>query len=452
MISRNDGKMAQRFLFLFLAICLAAICSCATVPIAGGDKDLQAKTFQVKPDRANIYIYRSEIFGAAIRMGVEIDGIWLGDTGPRTYFLLDVKPGRHTIVSKAENTSQIEILAEAGKNYYVWQEVKMGVMIARSRLQSMDEAAGRSGIQECSLIELDSSFLSQYAAKERIETSPTMPMRQKDYPGSDQRMVKSDIDELPKWHSKTNPEAYAIVIGIEKYRQRLPQVDFAVSDARLMTAYLTKVMGYPEENVVTLINEHAAKSDFAKYFERWLGNNVSRDGIVFVYYSGHGAPNPKTGDAYLVPYDSDPTFLVETGYPLQKLYEALSRLPVRDVVVVLDSCFSGGGGRSIIAKGARPLVVTMDVASIAKNTVVLSASSGDQISSTYEEKGHGLFTYFMLKGIKNRAATLSAGGIDIGELFAYIKPQVERTARKTYNNEQSPKLIAPPGQKIYLGR
>jgi len=72
---------------------------------------------------------------------------------------------------------------------------------------------------------------------------------------------------------------------------------------------------------------------------------------------------------------------------------------------------------------------------------VLSASSGDQTSSTYDEKGHGLFTYFMLKGIKNEDVVRPDGSIKMDELFGYLKPQVERIARKQYNNEQSPQLI-----------
>jgi len=265
--------------------------------------------------------------------------------------------------------------------------------------------------------------------------------------------AKSDVDMPPQTKVIPKKNFYAVVIGIEEYRQKLPKADYAVHDAKVVTEYLTRTLGYPEENVVTMTNEHAAMGDFVKYFEKWLSNNVEKDSSVFIYYSGHGAPNPKTGDAYLVPYDGDPSFIEQTGYPLRRLYSALEKLPAREIVLAMDACFSGAGGKSVLAKGARPLV--MNIEQNLKPTInlaVLSASSGDQISSTYEEKGHGLFTYFMLKGIKNRAATLSAGGIDIGELFAYIKPQVERTARKTYNNEQSPQLIAPPGKKIYLGR
>ncbi len=255
--------------------------------------------------------------------------------------------------------------------------------------------------------------------------------------------ILSDVDEIPSVRALAKRNVHAIVIGIEQYRQKLPKADYAVADAQTMTEYLTKVMGYPEENVVTLINDHAAKSDFEKYIEKWLSNNVEKDGSVFIYYSGHGAPNPKTGDAYLVPYDGDPSFIDETGYSLKRLYESLGKLQAKEIIVALDSCFSGAGGRSVIAKGARPLVMTMENLAIPSKVAVLSASSGDQISSTYEEKGHGLFTYFMLKGIKD-------GIIEIGELFDYIKPQVERTARKVYNNEQSPQLNAPEKKKVFL--
>lgn len=254
----------------------------------------------------------------------------------------------------------------------------------------------------------------------------------------------SDVDEISSVKAKPNKNAYAIVIGIENYRQKLPKADFAINDAKIMVEYLTKVMGYPEENVVTLLNDHATNVDLVKYFEKWLPNNVEPRSTVFIYYSGHGAPDPKSGSAYLVPYDGDPSFIDETGYSLKRMYNALGKLPAKEIIVALDSCFSGAGGRSVIAKGSRPLVMNFqNNVVLPKNMTVLSASSGDQISSTYDEKGHGLFTYFMLKGIKNEDVTRPDGSLKIGDLYSYIKPQVERIARKQYNNEQTPQLIEP---------
>jgi uncharacterized caspase-like protein len=176
-----------------------------------------------------------------------------------------------------------------------------------------------------------------------------------------------------------------------------------------------------------------------------LQNRVEKDGTVFVYYSGHGAPNPKSGEAFLVPYDGDPTFLDATAYPLKRLYESLGKLPAKEIVVVLDACFSGAGGRSVIAKGMRPVGLSVENPVLASgNTLVLAASAGDQISSTYEQKGHGLLTYFFLKGLQGEADQNKDDAIELKELYSYLKPQVERVARREFNNEQTPQLLGNP--------
>jgi hypothetical protein len=256
--------------------------------------------------------------------------------------------------------------------------------------------------------------------------------------------VKSDVDDVPKLAVAPRKNDYAIVIGIERYRQKLPHADFAAHDAQTMTEYLSK-LGYPDENVVTLINDHAAKSDLEKYLEKWLPTNASSGSSVFIYYSGHGAPNVASGDAYLVPYDGDPSFIDETGYSLKRMYAALEKLPAKRVIVALDSCFSGAGGRSVLAKGARPLVTKISTDSIPKGVTVLAASSAEQISNTYDQKGHGLFTYFLLKGIKTKDVVRPDGSLDIPSLFAYVKPQVQSLARKTSNDEQTPQLLGAEG-------
>ena len=244
---------------------------------------------------------------------------------------------------------------------------------------------------------------------------------------------------------KAKPNAYAVVIGIESYREKLPKADFADHDAKLMGDYLIKVMGYPEQNVVVRLNERASRTDLVKYFEEWLRNNVEAGGSVFVYYSGHGAPNPKNGDSYLVPYDGDPTFVDATGYPLKRLYEQVGKLPAKEVVVMLDSCFSGSGGRSVIAKGMRPMLLKVENPVLAGGkTVVLSASQGDQFSSTYEQKGHGLLTYYFLKGLQGEADKNKDGSVELAELYDYVKPQVERKARRDFQNEQTPQLLGNP--------
>jgi len=242
--------------------------------------------------------------------------------------------------------------------------------------------------------------------------------------------VRSDVDDLPAARASL-PKRHAVVIGVERYRENLPKADFAAGDAKLAAEYFKRVLGVPEQNLALLVDERATKGDFEKYFERWLPNRVEAGDEVFVYFSGHGSPNPAKGDAYLVPYDGDPTYIDQTGYALDRLYAQLAKLPAKSVTVAMDSCFSGAGGRSVLAKGARPLVTVSTVEALPARITVLSASAGDQISNSFQEKGHGLFTYFLLKGLKER-------GPDMKGVFEYLKPEVARTARRELNSDQDP--------------
>lgn len=257
-------------------------------------------------------------------------------------------------------------------------------------------------------------------------------------------LIEKELEDLADVKPVINKNQYAVVIGIEKYRD-IRGVEYAAADANIVKLYLNKLMGFSEENIVLLTNERATKSDIEKYLDRWLKNRVNEKSTVFIYYAGHGAPNPKTGNAYIVPFDGDPNYLESTAYSLKKFYTSLGELSAKQIIVALDSCFSGAGGRSVIAKGARPLVMAVDTpADIKKNTIVFTAASGDQISTFYESGGHGLFTYYFLKGIRGDADAEKKGVITIEDLYQYIRPNVEREAR-LQNNEQTPQLIATEG-------
>ncbi|PIV91440.1 MAG: hypothetical protein COW45_05560 [Gallionellales bacterium CG17_big_fil_post_rev_8_21_14_2_50_54_146] len=124
---------------------------CASVKMADPAQDAQTKQFAAKSDVAGVYVYRNEAMGGAVKMDVGLDGKPVGQTAAKTYLYTEVKPGSHTLTSKAENTSELTFNAVAGKLYYVWQEVKMGVMSARSKLQLVDEATGQKGVNESKL-------------------------------------------------------------------------------------------------------------------------------------------------------------------------------------------------------------------------------------------------------------------------------------------------------------
>ncbi|MDD2720600.1 MAG: DUF2846 domain-containing protein [Gallionella sp.] len=135
-----------------LLILAATLTGCAQVPMAPANLDQQAKGFPQPADKGSLYIYRNESMGGAISMPVSINGRVVGKSGPMTYFWFNLKPGKYALESIAENTSTLSLNVEPGKRYFVWQEVKMGVWMARSLLQEMSEEAGKKGVKECKML------------------------------------------------------------------------------------------------------------------------------------------------------------------------------------------------------------------------------------------------------------------------------------------------------------
>lgn len=155
---------------LLLAVTLVG---CASVPMASLDQDNRAKEFSPPQNKAALYIYRNENFGAAVPMAVSVNGKALGQTVAKTYFRLNVMPGNYKIESFTENVASLPVTAEPGKNYFVWQEVKMGMWSARSQLQQVGEDVGRAGVMESKLIA--SSILDDDLVKPEGSTALTPP-------------------------------------------------------------------------------------------------------------------------------------------------------------------------------------------------------------------------------------------------------------------------------------
>ncbi len=276
------------------------------------------------------------------------------------------------------------------------------------------------------------------------EVLRNMAQQKTDTPKPAAPAVSSDVD-VPKYRVPENPDNFAIVMGVEKY-SGLPDAQFAERDALAVRDHLI-ALGYPPRNVVLLTGQKASRSGLVKNLEAWLLRNVNEKSTVFFYYSGHGAPDPKTELAYLVPVDGDPQYLEETAYPVKRLYEKLNALKARNVLVALDSCFSGAGGRSVLAKGTRPLVHKVDIGIEGLGKVVsLSASAAVETSGTFDEHGHGLFTYYLLKGL-NGAAAGSDGHVSVKGLYDYLSPKVRDEAQRQ-NRDQAPQLL-PAGANAH---
>jgi uncharacterized caspase-like protein len=239
------------------------------------------------------------------------------------------------------------------------------------------------------------------------------------------------------------PHDWGLIIGIEDYAH-LPKVDFARKDALVVKEYFIKVLGVPEQNIISLIDSNASKARISGYLKKYIPANVSKETTLYVYFAGHGAPDMKKGHPYLMPYDGDTLFIEETGYRLNTFYKEINDLDVNQTYIFLDSCFSGVAARAaeMLTKGARPaLLMVEDVGLATQEVIALSAASNNQASNPYPKEQHGLFTYYLLKAISGQADENEDRFVTIKEIYNYVTKHVTRTARRM-GREQTP-VISP---------
>ncbi|UPT76040.1 MAG: caspase family protein [Elusimicrobiota bacterium] len=236
---------------------------------------------------------------------------------------------------------------------------------------------------------------------------------------------------LPRFAAAPHEDDLAVIVGVESYSDIGTKAPYAERDAEAVKSFI-RALGVPERNIILLTGPKAVRSALTKNIEGWLPRMAKPNSRVFFYFSGHGAPDVKTGQAYLVPWDGDPNFLESTAYPVAQLYKKLGQLPAKQVLVAMDSCFSGAGGRSVLASGARPLVAKMEHSVAPAKVTVLAASGASEISGSLDDKRHGTFTYFLLEG-------LNAGKTTPKALADYVTPRVQDEARRL-NRDQTPQL------------
>ena len=168
------------------------------------------------------------------------------------------------------------------------------------------------------------------------------------------RPLRIDIEtDIPMGREK-KPDAVAVVFGISAYKNPdVPRVDFAVRDAEVVRKYLEKSLGYDPVNILFATDEDATLGRFKTLIEGRLRNYVKPgESDVFFYYSGHGAPDPETREGYFIPYECDPNYARNGGYPVSQLYTILEGLGARSTTVVIDACFTGMTveGKSLISR------------------------------------------------------------------------------------------------------
>lgn len=247
----------------------------------------------------------------------------------------------------------------------------------------------------------------------------------------------SDIDtDIPITNS-ISENTFAVIIANENYDSE-SQVDFAINDGRLFKEYCRKTLGLPDLNIH--YSENATKNNIIKEID-WLSKVAEAfgsDAKLIIYYAGHGIPDEKTNSAYLLPVDGIGAN-VKTGYSIDALYDQLSSLPANTITIFMDACFSGTKRGEGMLANARGVAIKAKPSVVKGKLIVFTAAQGDETAYPYIEKGHGLFTYFLLKKIQE-----TKGNCSLLELSDYIKTQVSRRSIIVNRKSQTPTVKASP--------
>jgi hypothetical protein len=236
---------------------------------------------------------------------------------------------------------------------------------------------------------------------------------------------------------RPNPDAVAIIIGLEKY-ENTNAAKFADRDAQVFSDYARRALGVKPENIKLLVNEEATRTSIQKALKLWLPTVVSkRNSDVYFFFAGHGLASANGVERYLLPFDAETALLDDSALVLEDIIGTVSQSWPRSAAFFLDTCYSGGTrtGQTLVA-GARGIRIVAKASNLPRNFAVISAAGSDQVSTVLPEANHGLFSYFLMKGMESGSGLNAGSRVTTQELFQYVVDNVPKQAIRLGTDQQ----------------
>jgi hypothetical protein len=243
---------------------------------------------------------------------------------------------------------------------------------------------------------------------------------------------------------------WAVIIGVGGYESSaVPRLRYSVADADAV--YQTLVSsGFKKENILLLTDKTERKPTLRNI--KWalgtfLARSAHKDDLVMIYFAGHGASEvdqrgiERDGlSKYLVPLDADPDDLYSTALPMDEMQNVLGRIEAERVTVFLDACYSGAAGGRTFASTKKTRTVNVDDIFLdrltrAKGRAIVTASRPAELSIELAELGHGIFTYYLVRGLQGYADNNRDGIVSLQELYEYLAQEVSRKSRQVGGNQ-----------------
>lgn len=246
----------------------------------------------------------------------------------------------------------------------------------------------------------------------------------------------SDIDFNIPPTTASRENTFCVIIANENYKQKdTPGVKYAAQDGKTFYDYCTRTLGLPRDNVRLAANaSYLQMKSLLEWFSE-ISEVYGTDANYIVYYAGHGVPDEK-GNCKLIPVDVSIND-VDNGFSLKELYESLGAMTTKSALVLIDACFSGNDRANVTALNEvqRGIVREVKQEAVTGNVVVMTAASNTETALSYDDKAHGLFSYYLMKKLQE-----TRGDVTFGDLYNYVKKEVTRRSVVVMKKKQTPSI------------
>ena len=245
------------------------------------------------------------------------------------------------------------------------------------------------------------------------------------------RAVLSDVDcEIPVCPKQTERPRFACILVNESY-ESADNVLFAGEDGFAFEQYCEKTLGIPRERIFRSKNNSLRHMQTALEDLKLRVKSFPNSEIIF-FYVGNSVTD-RYGNEYLLPTDCRPADGVGGGLGIKELYEELGSLRAKLVSVFLDTsvCLQCGRDGKNRNYGKNMVGISEPVPS--GKSIVFRASTLEERSQRFPEKSHGLFTYFLLKKLKE-----TRGDVTLDTLADFLDSEILRTAAERFGTTQTP--------------
>lgn len=257
---------------------------------------------------------------------------------------------------------------------------------------------------------------------------------------SNERTLSFGVDPT-RHREKVN--RWAFIVGISKYKYEGINLKYAHNDANELYDLIQTPSGgdFEAKRIKKFIDEEATTAKITGTLRSFL-QDPDVDDLVLIYFACHGAPDPRTGVVYLLTHDTDPDNIPGTAFPMREIDAALKdNLSAERVVIIADTCHSAAVGGKIGRRGkiGDSAVINRYLQDLSESKAGLALLTSAQASESSLEGeqwggGHGVFTHFLLQGMRGKADRNKDGTVSVGELFEYVRDEVKRET----NNAQHP--------------